>query len=584
MALAAHGSNSITVKVTNTGSVAGKNVVELYMDAPYQTDTDSFGIKGRGLEKAKVVLVGFAKTGVLEPGASEEVTITFETDNLASFDNFGQGCYVLENGEYSFNVQKDAHQWGDRASDSVKVTLESALIYNESGVGARASDKTVAVNAMDDVTAGDGNMLDGYLSRSDIAGGMAKIMEHQSNEQPNENVTDAIETVLALSDDETAEYTFETYRNGVKTEITETLYAHGNNMMPFGEATPDGIAVESIADPVWDAVYYVVEGETTEAGNPVVVDEKPASGSYHQLTAADLAGVDIYTDEGLELFDKLASMTSIDEAVEVQGNAGWAVSAVDSVGKAKQKVVDGPGEPGNGQYNGGTWFPCAVTIAATWNTDLARAEGVAYGHQTRLFGIHAYAPAMNIHRSPFGGRNFEYYSEDGFISGQIGGNAAAGIQSTGTNVFIKHAALNDGDTNRGGNTTWANEQAIREIYMLPYEISCKEYNVNGIMGSLNRIGMSWFHYGMYLTMMRNEWGWQGMLITDGDGSTGDCYNSPVAMLSVQGSMLTISNYVTARQTVAAYGDATETVYGRAMLHNVMRNALYQYCSTLNIAD
>ncbi len=582
--LAAHGANSVTVKVTNTGDVAGKDVVELYMDAPYQSDTENFGIKGRGLEKSKVVLIGFAKTSTLEPGASEEVTISFDTDNLASFDNFGQGCYVLENGEYSFNVQKDAHQWGDRAAATVKATLDTALIYNENGVGARASDKVVAVNAMDDVTAGDGNMVDGYLSRSDIAGGMKQIMAHQSDEAPNEKATDAIEAVLATSDDESIEYTFETYKNGVKTEVTETLYAHGNNMMPYGEQTPDGIATDSIVDPTWDAVYYVVEGETTEAGNPVVVDAEPASGSYHKLTAADLAGVDIYTDDGLELFDKLASMTSIDEAVEVQGNAGWAVSAVNSVEKAKQKVVDGPGEPGNGQYNGGTWFPCAITIAATWNTDLAHAEGVAYGHQARLFGIHAYAPAMNIHRSPFGGRNFEYYSEDGFISGQIGGNAAAGIQSTGTNVFIKHAALNDGDTNRGGNTTWANEQAIREIYMVPYEISCKEYNANGIMGSLNRIGMSWFHYGMYVTMMRNEWGWQGMLITDGDGGSGDCYNPPIAMMSVQGGMLTMSNYVTSRQNIAAYGDPTETVYGRYMLHNIMRNALYQYCSTLNLAE
>ena len=104
------------------------------------------------------------------------------------------------------------------------------------------------------------------------------------------------------------------------------------------------------------------------------------------------------------------------------------------------------------------------------------------------------------------------------------------------------------------------------------------------MGSLNRIGMSWFHYGMYVTMMRNEWGWQGMLITDGDGGSGDCYNPPIAMMSVQGGMLTMSNYVTSRQNIAAYGDPTETVYGRYMLHNIMRNALYQYCSTLNLAE
>ena len=578
--LTPHGTNSVTVKVTNTGSVAGKNVVELYMDAPYQSDTDRFGIKGVGLEKAKVVLIGFDKTGVLQPGESQEVTITFATDDLASFDNFGQGCWVLENGTYTFNVQKDAHQWGERASASVTAELSDAVIYNESGAGARSSDKAVAVNAMDDVTAGDGCMLEGYLSRSDIAGGMAAIMKHTSNEEPNENASEGVKEVLLASDDEAVEYTFTTFRNGEKTEITETLYAHGGNMMPYAEKTPDGIAADSFEDPLWEQTYYVVEGQTTEAGNPVVVDEKPAE-AHHVLTAADLAGVDIYTEEGLALFDKLANMTSMDEAIEIQGNSGWKVPAADSVGKPQQIAVDGPGEPGNGQYNGGTWFACAVTIAATWNRDLAYAEGVSYGHQEVLFGIGcAYAPAMNTHRSPFGGRNFEYYSEDGFIAGQIGGNAVKGIMSTGTNVFIKHLALNDGDTNRGGNTTWANEQAIREIYMVPYEISIKQYGANGVMGSLNRIGMSWFHYGMYKTMLRDEWGWQGMLITDGDGGSGDCYNSPVAMLCVQGNMLGISNYINSRQTIAAYDDATDYVYGRYMLHNIMRNALWQYCSTL----
>ncbi len=583
-----HGTNSITVKVTNTGSVAGKNVVQLYMDAPWQSDVENFGIKGVGLEKAKVVLIGFDKTGILQPGESQELTISFETDNLASFDNFGQGCYVLENGLYTFNVQKDAHQWGERAAASVKVELPAAIIYDAQGdvpgaiyAGARGSDVAIAKNAMDDVTAGDGCMLEGYLSRSDIAGGMKAIMAHQSNEAANEMASEALVEALGVREEDHYEYTFETYIKGVKTTLTSTIYANGNNMMPFSMYTPDGLVADNFEDPLWEQTYYVVEGEKTAAGNPVVVDKKP-KGDYHILTVNDLAGVDIYTEEGLELFNKLANMTSIDEAIEVQGNAGWKVPAVESVGKPQQIAVDGPGEPGNGQYNGGTWFTCAVTIAATWNRDLAYAEGVSYGHQTNLFGIGcAYAPAMNIHRSPFGGRNFEYYSEDGFISGQIGGSTVAGIQSTGTNVFIKHAALNDGDTNRGGNTTWANEQAIREIYMIPYEVSIKEYGANGVMGSLNRIGMSWFHYGMYKTMMRDEWGWQGMLITDGDGGAGDVYNSPQAMLSIQGNMLSISQYINSRQTIAVYGDATDYVYGRYMLHNIMRNALYQYCSTLD---
>ncbi|HWT76756.1 MAG TPA: glycoside hydrolase family 3 protein [Mobilitalea sp.] len=593
--LKAHGTNSVTVNVTNTGSVAGKDVVELYMEAPYQSDTNNFGIQGKGLEKSRVVLVGFAKTDVIDPGKSAEVTITFQTDNLASYDNFGQGCYVLEKGDYKFNVQTDAHQWGDAGSDNAPsdtaaVTLKKSIIYNESGdvsdaeyAGARDSDATIAKNALDDVTAGDGNMLDGYLSRSDIAGGMATIMQHTSDEAANEVLNSDVEACLNLTGTNTYDYTFETYIKGVKTSLTETIYAHGNNMMPYATTTPDGVDTSTLGEQKWGQTYYVLEDANGAAvlddnGLPTVVSEEPTDGSaYHKLSCADMTGVPINTVEGKAIWDMLVNETTIDEAIEIQGNSGWNVSAVESVGKSAQKCQDGPGEPANGTCAGATWFPCAVTIAATWNTALAYAEGLSYGHQEVLFGVGcAYAPAMNTHRSPFGGRNFEYYSEDGFIAGQIGGNVVSGIQSTGTNVFIKHFALNDGDTNRGGNTTWANEQAIREIYLLPYEISCKEYGANGIMGSLNRIGMSWKHYGVYTTIIRKEWGWQGYLITDGDGSDGDVYNTPQAMLSVEGSMLNRGIYINAASTQAAYGDATSTSYGQYSLHQVMLHCLFQY--------
>ncbi len=596
--LNAHETNSITVKVTNTGDVAGKEVVQLYMEAPYQSDTENFGIKGVGLEKSKVVLIGFAKTGELAPGASEEVTIDFDTDALASFDNFGQGCYVLEEGTYSFNIQADAHHWGasdadNAVSDQVTAKLDASIIYDESGdvagaeyAGARSSDEIIAKNAMDDVTAGDGNMLEGYLSRNDIAGGMASIMSHTSNEEANEVLDSDVQACLDLTNTDTYDYTFETYIKGVKTSITETIYAHGANVMPFSEVLPDGTSTDSFGEQLWGQTYYVLEDENGEAlindqGVPTVVDSEPTDGSgYHVLSVDDMSGVDIKTEAGLAVWDQLTNMVTLDEAIEIQGNSGWNVSAIESVGKPAQKCQDGPGEPANGQYAGATWFPCAVTIAATWNTDLANAQGISYGHQATLAGVGgAYAPAMNMHRSPFGGRNFEYYSEDGFISGHIGGNVVAGIQSTGTNVFIKHFALNDGDTNRGGNTTWANEQAIREIYLPTYEISCKEYGADGIMGSLNRIGMTWYHYGMYVTVLRDEWGWDGFLITDGDGGAGDAYNNPQMMLVNQGAMLTISNYINGSATEAAYGDAMASNFGQYSMHEMVRSTLYQYAGS-----
>lgn len=590
ISLEAHGQASVTVRVTNTGTVAGKEVVQLYMEAPYNQDS-SLGIRGRGLEKAKVVLVGYAKTDILEPNASAEVTIEFDVDDLASYDNFGQGCYVLEQGTYYFNIQDNAHCWSQNAGDdnavydSVSVNLSETIIYNEENAGARDSDETVAENSMDDVTAGDGNMLDGYLSRSDFAGGMATIMEHTSNEEANEVLRSEAQEVLELSGTETVEYSYQTYVNGVKTTLTTTYYAKGGTMMPFGTALPDGTSTSTFTNPLWEQTYYVLEDENGDVilnddGYFDVLTSAPTDGSaYHELSVNDLVGLNLNTDQGKAILDRLAEMTSISEAIEIQGNSGWNVSAIPSVGKEAQVAADGPGEAGNGGTAGNTWFPCAVMIAATWNDELAYREGVAYGHQAILAGLGvSYAPAMNIHRSPFGGRNFEYYSEDGFISGHIGGNAVAGIQSTGTSVAIKHMALNDGDTNRGGNTTWANEQAIREIYLLPYEISVKDYGANGIMGSLNRIGLSWFHYGMYYTILRAEWGFQGLLITDGDGSDGDTYNNAQAMLSIGGAILNRGVYINAASTMAAYGDATSTAFGQTMLQLVIRSALYQYLS------
>ena len=590
ISLEAHGQASVTVRVTNTGTVAGKEVVQLYMEAPYNQDS-SLGIRGRGLEKAKVVLVGYAKTDILEPNASAEVTIEFDVDDLASYDNFGQGCYVLEQGTYYFNIQDNAHCWSQNAGDdnavydSVSVDLSETIIYNEENAGARDSDETVAENSMDDVTAGDGNMLDGYLSRSDFAGGMATIMEHTSNEEANEVLRSEAQEVLELSGTETVEYSYQTYVNGVKTTLTTTYYAKGGTMMPFGTALPDGTSTSTFTNPLWEQTYYVLEDENGDVilnddGYFDVLTSAPTDGSaYHELSVNDLVGLNLNTDQGKAILDRLAEMTSISEAIEIQGNSGWNVSAIPSVGKEAQVAADGPGEAGNGGTAGNTWFPCAVMIAATWNDELAYREGVAYGHQAILAGLGvSYAPAMNIHRSPFGGRNFEYYSEDGFISGHIGGNAVAGIQSTGTSVAIKHMALNDGDTNRGGNTTWANEQAIREIYLLPYEISVKDYGANGIMGSLNRIGLSWFHYGMYYTILREEWGFQGLLITDGDGSDGDTYNNAQAMLSIGGAILNRGVYINAASTMAAYGDATSTAFGQTMLQLVIRSALYQYLS------
>lgn len=657
--LEAHGENSITVTVKNTGSVAGKSVVQLYMEAPYAQDS-SLGISGVGLEKAKVVLVGFAKTSELAAGASEDVTISFSTDELTSFDEFGQGCYVLEQGEYIFHISPNAHGWANDETygadyDTVTATVASTIIYNEDGAGARvgsmngvtATEQIVAKNAMNDITAGDGTMLVnggasgtytlGYLSRSNFYAGMTEIMSYQSDDltgvysgngyvwSPDGSgitpvVTGTVTGQRAAADSvklaiETTPKSLEGsdgYSEGMTHNYqallasgisfgdggTETtLYGYGNDSYINEKYTIDGLLQTDESYLVddggvtiaWGETYYVAldsDGETVKDTDGYVKiydteSEASAEGSATKLMVDHMANV---PSSDLTRWGKFANELTFKEADDLMGENGWHTYGADSVGKVFALAVDGPGEAGNAQNADCTWWPCAVIIAATWNIELAEEQGIAYGHQDLLNNTpYCYAPAMNTHRTPFGGRDFEYYSEDGFIAGVIGGHVVQGLQSTGMHVFIKHYALNDSDTNRGGVNTWADEASIREIYARPFEIACKYFDADGIMGSLNSMGMAWAHSGFYTTMTRDEWGWIGMLITDGDGSSSDVYNNySFWTIGANGGILG-SGDLSANKTYIDIGTdgSNATPFVQYQLHNIGRNALYQYSHNID---
>lgn len=599
--LTAHSSNSITVKVTNTGDVAGKQVVQLYQEAPYGTD-ETCGISGVGLQKSAKALIGFQKTGIIEPGESEEVTITFDTDDLASFDSYGHGSYVLEKGDYKFHIGLNAHE---DVCDPVEASLSESIIYDEDNAGARSSDEEVAKVAMSDVDAGDGNMLDGYLSRSDFTGGMETIMQHESSCK-EEALSDALVDVLATPALGTTEYTYDTYENGQKVQKTTTKYVGGADYEAY--ATDENVDGKDQNDDSYlyddentehkidyGKVYYVVVDDN---GDPVVDDD----GNYQVTEDETSKRLDVNceflkdVDYSNEIWAYILDETTLDEQINVQGNLGWSTPAVESVNKTREDVVDGPGESGNGNssYGTNTWFTSAVVNASTWNPYLLNKLGIAYAHQSiknNLAG--AYAPAMNTHRTPFGGRNFEYYSEDGFIGGKMGAAEVAGLQSEGIYVYIKHMAMNDNDTNRDGNITWFSEQAAREIMLKDYEICVKEtYVVDddeagtghfetgqgtlGIMASLNRDGISMFHPGMYRTILRNEWGFNGLVVTDGVGPY-PWVMTPGAGLfgGVEGQLggSTITTYYDYE------GDATSTNYGKYLLRQTTKHMLYQVCQT-----
>ena len=601
VSLEAHGTNSITVQVTNTGDTySGKDVVQIYMEAPYDTD-DTCGIAGTGLQKSSKVLVGYAKTSELAPGASEEVTITFNTDDLASFDSYGHGCYVLELGDYIFHIGEDAHNDG---CDPVTATLDASYYYDDTGVGARDSDAQVASVSLSDVDAGDGNMLDGYLDRSDFAGGMEVIMQHESSCK-TEALSDAAVAALGVEALGSVDYTYETYESGEKVTKTVTKYVGGSSYLVYSdEPTWEGLDQDDerylyddeIEDHAieYDKVYYVVVDDN---GEPVL-DE---NGDYQVTEEETSMRLDVNASVlkeasyDSEIWAYLVDQTSLDEQISIAGGMGWQTPAVESLNKEQTSVVDGPGESGNGNnsYGVNTWFTSAVVNASTWNPNLLYRMGVVYAHQSIKNGLTgAYAPAMNTHRTPFGGRNFEYFSEDGFLGDTLGAAEVAGLQSQGISVFIKHMAMNDNDTNRDGNLTWFSEQSAREIYLKDYEICVKYTYVYdeetdtgsfvrgegalGIMGSLNRDGVSMFHQGLYQTIVRGEWDFNGMIITDGVG--------PYAWVMTPGAGLFggVEGQL-GGSTVDAYyeyeGDTTSTNYGRYLLRLAAKHMLYQFCHT-----
>lgn len=385
----ADGKVSFDVTVTNNGTAAGKDVVEVYYNPPYTNG---------GIEKASANLIDFAKTDVLQPGESQTINVSFSEEDMASYDTYGNGCYVLEAGDYELSINSDSHN----TIASQTVSVADTVVYDENN--ARSTDDVAATNqfayAQGDVT---------YLSRADGFANYAKATAAPSN--------------FTLAEDEKAEF------------LNNSNY------------DPNNYNNDS--------------------------DEMPATGAKNGMTLADMRGLS-YDDEK---WDTLLDQLTVSDMDTMIALGGYQTSAASSVGKVMTVDCDGPASINNNfTGTGSIGFPSAVMIANTWNKDLALSFGESIGKMADEMEVSGwYAPAMNTHRNAFAGRNFEYYSEDGVLSGKMAANAVIGAEKYGVYAYIKHFALNDQETNRTGMLcTWSNEQAIREIYLKPFEIAEKK--------------------------------------------------------------------------------------------------------------
>ena len=426
-----NGTISVSVSVTNTGSVAGKSAVELYDTPPYTNG---------GIEKAAVNLVAFEKTDLLQPGSSQTLTLSFTEESLASYDDKNAKSYVLEAGDYVISLRADAHT----VIDEKTYTVDSTVVFD--GSNKRSSDSVAATNHFDSAL---GTAT--YLSRAD----------HFAN---YEEAT-AAPASYSMSDEAKAEYV-------CNLNYDPTAYNNDSDVMPV-------------------------------------------TGADNGLKLEDLRGAS-YDDERWE---QLLDQLKVSEMVSLVGLGGYQTLEVPSVQKARTTDCDGPASITNnftGKYSIG--MPSSVTLACTFNKKL----GYEYGHIMgkmcdEMDASGWYAPAINTHRAALGGREFEYVSEDGLLSGTMIAQEVIAAKEFGVYSYIKHFAMNDQETNRWNMVSiWAPEQAIREIYLKPFEIAVKEGGAQAVMSSYSYIGPHWSgaNDSLLNKVLRDEWGFRGMVITD----------------------------------------------------------------------
>lgn len=426
----------IEVTVTNTGSRAGKDVVQIYATAPYT--------KG-GIEKAYVDLVGFGKTPLIEPGGSEVVTISVDPFEIASYDwndanKDGKTGYVLESGTYELKLMENSH---DLIAVAAAIELSNNIYFdNDPVTGAKIT------NLFDDAAGLDETEPVQYLSRADFAGTFPAAKT--SNIGRAASAADKAVENLTYEDDPSAK--------AITTGVNHGMTVESVKGLPYD-------------DPAWNRLL-------------------------EQMSLEDM------------------------ETLITSGN--YSTPEIESIGLPATAESDGPQGINAWIINvTGVSYPVEMYVGQTWDVDIAAELGRMIAREARASGVSGmYAPAVNIHRTPYAGRNFEYYAEDGYLSGEMAASNVYAAREEGIIMFVKHFALNDQETYRGeyftGLFTWSNEQAMREIYLKPFELAVKKGHTLALMSSFNRIGATWSgaSHALLTDLLREEWGFQGMVITD----------------------------------------------------------------------
>ena len=518
----------IKVFVKNEGQYPGKDVVQLYFRPQYNKS---------GVEKSAIALGDFAKTVQLQPGAGQEVSLSVSAYDMASYDSYdkngnGHYGYELEAGTYTLELKSDVHRLKAMDDNTFAYTVKSTIEYDVDPVT-----EYPVINRFTGEDAYAGVAIDGsnvginekYLSRADFLG---TFKDRQS----------ALPTDTAKMN---------------KARLYATGAQNQDNMPEFG---------------VDKGLYLITKKDGTKASADDLSDS-------NNLKFNDELIDELMADLGGKKWDDLVNQVTKTEAIDLVEKSGFGSAAIVSIGKVKTLDFDGPsGFNENTQKpaedkSSWTSYPPECVVGCTWNEDIANEIGRSVAYEASKSGISGwYAPGVNLHRSNYNGRNYEYYSEDPVISGKLAAATIVGAKSGGLYCYLKHFALSEEGDNAKGVDTWITEQCFREIYLKPFEIAVKN-GANAIMTAFNRIGPVWAgaNYDLLTEILRNEWGFVGSVVTD--WSSGDeIMNTPRGVLAGNDLWL---NPLARNYAPLDANDPTQMYCAK----NAVKNNLYTYVST-----
>lgn len=594
------GEISVKVKVTNTGSVAGKDTAQIYVTAPY-TDYD----RENGIEKAYVTLAGFAKTGMLEPGASETVTVTIQRDDLASYSykhenaDGTKGCYILEAGDYILSCRNGAHTLYGETGCEYTYTVKSTVFFE--GDELRSSDLEAQSVMNEDGT------VTAVAARSQYDETAGYKVVNNKFENMNEYMSDPAVTNLTRANwgSSVGEGSFPTKPNVTGTIGVDEGPVSGITVRTTDRIMSDAVIAEGSVSTGGGNYDYANDPELGNVeGSKVYAATEPTQGADNGLKAIDLRGVDYYSPMWDDLLDQIDYTADYEQIKAMLFNHSYGTSALDSTGFPQAKSIDGPvgltmtmGAGSTASGAGACAWPSEVVVAATYNTELVELQGTMIGEEAFQMstgeGVYVngwYAPGIDMHRSPFNGRNFEYYSEDPTLSGKMAAAVITGAANKGLVTYMKHFVLNDQELMQKCTYTWCNEQTFREIYLRPYEIAIKEATMTlnyvedgqnaskttratmGIMTSHNHVGATWAgsHYNLLTEVVRGEWGFLGCIVTD--NATG--YATSFDRMVRSGNDM----WMGANMGNAGAYD-TESATSKTAMRNAIHNILYTYINS-----